>query len=49
MIRCIEDFYCLSGVLRFTKGVDYILKNSFIECGNYHLHNPLNFTGYFNA
>jgi len=46
MIKCIKDFYCLNGILRFTKGVDYKFVNNknanewTIECGNYYLHKP---------
>lgn len=43
MIKCVCDFYCLRGILRFKIGKDYELKNNTIECGNYHLHNPLSY------
>jgi len=53
MIKCIKDFYCLNGELRFTKGVEYKFMNNknanelTIECGNYHLHKPYMFKEYF--
>lgn len=37
-VKCLLNFYCFSGKLRFEDGKEYDLVNGVIESDNYHLH-----------
>lgn len=47
-VKCLLDFYCLSGKLRFKAGEEYEFNNGIVESKNYHLHYRKELNHFFN-